>query len=243
MFRILSYNVHRCLGIDGRLSPERIAEVIALCRPDIVALQELDVVRRRTGGVDQAVLIADALKMQLHFNPALRVLDEQYGDAILTAHPSTLMKRGALPSPPGAARLEPRGAVWARIDIDGRPLHVVNTHLGLIGGERVAQAQALLGAEWTGRDDCTGPAILCGDMNAVPRSQAYRRLTESFTDAQRMLPGRKPRATYPTRLPLLRLDHILLRGGIEVRGVEVVRTPLARAASDHFPIYADLALI
>lgn len=242
VFRILSYNVHRCLGVDGRLSPDRIAEVIALCEPDIVALQELDVVRRRTGHVDQAMMIADSLKMELHFNPALRVLEEQYGDAILTARPSKLMKRGALPSPPGVARLEPRGALWARIDIDGTPLHVVNTHLGLLGSERVAQAETLLGKNWIGREDCVGPAIVCGDMNAVPRSRAYGRFTEQLVDAHRALAGKRPHATYPTRMPVLRLDHFFLRGAIQVAAVEVVRTPLTRIASDHFPIYADLEL-
>ena len=58
MLRILSYNVHRCLGIDGQLSPARIAEVIASCEADIVALQEIDVKRARTRGVDQAQAIA-----------------------------------------------------------------------------------------------------------------------------------------------------------------------------------------
>jgi endonuclease/exonuclease/phosphatase family metal-dependent hydrolase len=64
--------VHRCVGVDGRLSPERIAEVIASCQADIVALQELDVCRARTGGVDQAHMIARRLGMEMHFHPALR---------------------------------------------------------------------------------------------------------------------------------------------------------------------------
>jgi endonuclease/exonuclease/phosphatase family metal-dependent hydrolase len=242
LFRILSYNVHRCLGVDGRLSPERIAEVIASCEPDIVALQELDIRRRRTGSVDQAMIIADILKMDVHFNPALRVMEEQYGDAILTARPSKLVKRGALPSPPGAARIEPRGALWARIDIDGTPVQVINTHLGLLGAERVMQAQALLGEHWFGRPDCTGRKILCGDLNAVPRSRAYARLAAQFTDAQRALGGR-PRATFPTRLPVLRLDHVFVTEGIGVSAVEVIRTPLTRVASDHYPIIADLEIV
>lgn len=49
MPRLLTYNVHRCLGVDGRLSPARTAEVIASSRADIVDLQELDVRRARTG--------------------------------------------------------------------------------------------------------------------------------------------------------------------------------------------------
>src|SRR6478672_11059906 len=97
MTRILTYNVHRCLGVDGVLDPGRIAAVIAACQPDIVALQELDVRRARSGGVDQAKAIADRLGMQMHFHAALRVLEEEYGDAILTARPSRMVKAGALP--------------------------------------------------------------------------------------------------------------------------------------------------
>jgi endonuclease/exonuclease/phosphatase family metal-dependent hydrolase len=243
VFRILSYNVHRCLGTDGRLAPSRIAEVIAACKPDIVALQELDVGRRRTGGVDQATEIAQALNMDCHFNPAMSVVDEHYGDALLTARPSRLMRQGSLPRPKVAARMEPRGAVWARIGIDDRHVHVVNTHLGLLGSERLMQAEALLGDDWLGHADCRGePVVLCGDMNAVPRSRAYARLSRDLVDAHRMLAGKRPQATYPTFMPVLRLDHFFLGGAVQVADVEVVRTPLTRIASDHFPIYADLLL-
>jgi endonuclease/exonuclease/phosphatase family metal-dependent hydrolase len=108
LLRILTYNVHRCLGIDGKLLPARIAEVIASCEPDIVALQELDVGRVRTGGVDQAHAIAHELGMTFHFQPALRVMEERYGDAILTARPSRLVRAGALPGLAGVPYLEPR---------------------------------------------------------------------------------------------------------------------------------------
>lgn len=51
--KILTYNVHSCIGGDRKLDPGRIASVIAEAEADIVALQEVDVLRRRTGGVDQ----------------------------------------------------------------------------------------------------------------------------------------------------------------------------------------------
>ena len=108
MPRILTYNVHRCLGTDGRLSPERIADVIAAYEPDVVALQELDVGRLRSGGVDQAHAIARALGMHVHFHASLRVLEEQYGNAILTHRPSQLVKAEALPGLGEAP--EPRAA-------------------------------------------------------------------------------------------------------------------------------------
>ena len=115
MPRIMTYNVHRCMGVDHKLDPGRIAAVIAQARPDIVALQEVDVGRSRTGGVDQAHAIAARLGMAFHFNAALKVQEEQYGDAILTSGELTLVKAGALPGSPDFKRLEPRGALLVTI--------------------------------------------------------------------------------------------------------------------------------
>ena len=84
MPRLLTYNVHRCVGTDRRLDVDRIVAVIGEHEPDIVCLQELDVGRARTGLVDQARTIADKLAMTSRFHPAMRVEAELYGDAIMT---------------------------------------------------------------------------------------------------------------------------------------------------------------
>lgn len=243
VFRILTYNVHRCLGTDRRLSPKRIAEVIAVFEPDIVALQELDVGRIRSGGTDQAHEIAHQLGMSFHFHPALRVMEEQYGDAILTARPSTLVRAGALPGLPGLRELEPRGALWAAVDVGGIKLQVINTHLGLAARERLVQVEALLGPDWLGDPACQEPVVLIGDFNAVPRSRAYQRLARQLADAQCARPSPRPRATFPARLPVFRLDHAFVGRGIEVIHSFVPRTPLTRVASDHLPLVLDLRLV
>ena len=237
MPRILTYNVHRCLGTDGRLSPARIADVIAAYEPDVVALQELDVGRVRTGGIDQAHAIAQALGMQVHFHASLKVLEEEYGNAILTHRPSHLVKAEALPGWARKPGLEPRGALWAEIQIGGTGVQVINTHLGLRRHERLAQIEALLGPRWLGHQACREPVILVGDLNATPRSRAYRRLASQLWDAQARLP--KPRATFPSRLPFLRIDHVFVSRSIRVMRVETVRTPLARVASDHLPLLVE----
>ncbi|HEX2800862.1 MAG TPA: endonuclease/exonuclease/phosphatase family protein, partial [Phenylobacterium sp.] len=108
MPRIVTYNVHRCVGTDRRLDVGRVADVLATLSPDIVALQELDVGRRRTGGVDQAHEIAGRLDMVCHFHAALTVEEEQYGDAILTAFPERLIQVGPLPGYDRIRGLEPR---------------------------------------------------------------------------------------------------------------------------------------
>lgn len=243
MPRILTYNVRRCLGIDGRLSPARIAEVIGSCEPDVVALQELDVNRARTGGIDQGQAIADELRMHLYFHPSIQVMEELYGDAILTPRPCRLMKAELLPTWGRRAFVEPRGALWASVNIGGAEIQVINTHLGLRGPERLRQVDTLLGPDWLGHPACREPVIIAGDFNAIPRSRVYQRIAAHLSDAQRWLGTSRQRPTYPSRAPLLRLDHVFVSQSIEVLGAEVIRTPLARIASDHLPLLVDFRVV
>lgn len=238
--RVMTYNVHSCIGMDGKLAPERIARVIARYAPDIVALQELDVGRARTEGMDQAHLIARCLEMDFHFHPALHLEEERYGDAILTHLPMRLVKAGALPGLPGKPFLEPRGALWAAIDVQGTEVQVLNTHLGLLPGERRAQVEALLGPEWLAHPDCRGPVILCGDFNALPGSTVCRRLRKRLNDAQIELDSHRPRGTFFGRFPFTRIDHVFVDAGFEVVGIEVPDSELARVASDHLPLIVEI---
>jgi endonuclease/exonuclease/phosphatase family metal-dependent hydrolase len=242
MPRIVTYNVHRCVGTDRRLDVGRIAEVLGRLEPDIVALQELDVGRRRTRGVDQAHEIAQRLAMTHHFHPAFRVEEELYGDAILTSHPERLVKAGSLPGLPRVRGLEPRGAVWIEVMIGGRPLQVLNTHLGLVPREQQAQAQALAGPDWLQHPDCRAPAILLGDFNATSRSIVYRTLTLDLHAARRLAPRRQSTSTFPSPLPVLRIDHLFVTPGITVHDVFAPYDPLTRAASDHLPLVMDFDL-
>jgi endonuclease/exonuclease/phosphatase family metal-dependent hydrolase len=236
--KILTYNVHSCVGTDRRVDPVRVADVIAGTGADIIALQELDVGRKRTGGVDQAHMIADLLKMEAHFHPALHVEEEKYGDAILTALPTRLMKAGPLPSVG-----ETRGAIWVQADLAGMPLNVLNTHLGLRNIDRVHQMETLLNADWIGNAEFqAAPGIVCGDLNAIPSSSAYKALARQFRDAQ-LLAGARPRPTFPSRFPILRLDHVFVSEGLGVRSVTVVGDPLSRRASDHLPLLVTLEAV
>lgn len=239
--RVLTYNVRRCLGLDGRYAPGRIARLIARAKPDVVALQELDVNRLRSGTVDQALAIAAELRMSHHFHPAITVLEELYGDAILSLHPMRLIKAGALPGPVNRRWVEPRGALWVEVEVAGQPVQVLNAHFGLLPRERLEQARALLGPDWLGHPACQGPAVLLGDFNARPASAAYRLLATHLRDAQ-LSDGRPPAATFPSRWPLLRIDHVFVRGALDVEGSEVLSGREARMASDHLPLLADLAL-
>jgi endonuclease/exonuclease/phosphatase family metal-dependent hydrolase len=228
--------------MDGKLSPERIARVIAEHAPDIVALQELDVGRARSGWIDQAQSIARYLEMEFHFHPALSVEEELYGNAVLSTRPMRLIRAERLPEPGGLGQLEPRGALWVAVEAGQSEVHVINTHLGLLPGERRVQAEALLGGDWIGGMKCDAPKVLCGDFNASPSSPVYRRLSAHLQDAQAMLHEQRPRKTYFGRYPTARIDHVFIGSEIEVLGAEVPSTHSARVASDHLPLVVDLLI-
>ncbi len=235
--RILTYNIHSCLGTDGRRLLERIAHVVAQLRPDIVALQEVDVNRPRSGNLDQAYRIAHFLGMACHFYPSFQVAEEQYGNAVLSRFPMRLVKAGPLP---GLRRLEPRGALWVAVTWQGMELQVFNTHLGLLPADRHLQVRALMGPDWLDHPTCLGPVILCGDLNAPPRSGLCRRLRGRLADAAAVARHRHLRGTFPSRFPVVRLDHIFVSPGLDVVRVEVSSSRLSRMASDHLPLLAEL---
>jgi endonuclease/exonuclease/phosphatase family metal-dependent hydrolase len=235
--KVLTYNVHSCVGWDRRLDPGRVAEVIESCQPDIIGLQELDVGRSRTGGVDQAHAIASHLHMRSIFHPALHKGEEKYGDAILTSLPAEVVKSGPLPGPG-----EPRGAIWMRIEFEGRRLDVFNTHLGAKRYQRMRHLPTLLGERWIGHPDCRDrDVILMGDFNAIPSSAGYRQIARKLELARPE--GRKFNdPTFPSRYPLLRLDHVFLSPGLRCVEARPVLTPLSRVASDHLPLLVTIAL-
>lgn len=242
MPRIVTYNVHRCVGNDRRLNVARIGQVLAKLEPDIVALQELDVGRARTGHVDQAHEIAKQLDMACHFHAALTVEEERYGDAILTHYPERLVQVGPLPGYDRMRGLEPRGALWVEVEIDGRAVQVINTHLGLVPREQQIQAAWLAGPAWLEHPQCTGPRVLLGDFNATGASVVHRTLTAKLHPARHLASRRTPTSTFPSQLPVLRIDHLFVSPEIQVTDVFAPYEPLTRLASDHLPLVMDFAL-
>lgn len=238
--RVMTYNVHGCIGMDGKADVVRIARVIARCRPDVVALQELDAGRSRSLGLDQAHRIARHLRMTYHFHPAIHLEEERYGDAILTHLPQRLIKAGILPGLHGRRELEPRGALWVAVEFHGRELQIFNTHLGLSPAERSVQVSALLGKDWLGNDACQQPIILCGDFNAIPSSSAYRRLATCLNDTQLQIDRHRPVATFTSRFPALRIDHVFVSSDLQACSIDTQGSQLARIASDHLPLLVKI---
>ena len=240
--RIMSYNVHGCKGMDSRISTDRIARVIARYNPDVVALQEIDAGRSRSFGIDQAQRIAMILEMSFHFHPAFQYKEEQYGNAILSRYPMSLVKNDVLPKLWNKAFLEFRGAIWVMVDYQGTKVNIINTHLSLWPKERLLQIKTLLDGDWLERPDRSGPVILCGDLNMVPNSPVYKEICKKFKDSQLMVAGHKPLKTWFAGLPIMRIDHIFVTPEFRVNSIQVSHTALERSASDHLPIIADLSL-
>ena len=238
--RLMTYNIHRCIGVDGKISPERIARVIARHDPDVVALQEVDECRDFTLCLDQTKGIAEALKMTHHFHPVINLAKGNYGISILSAHPMRVVKADRLPQFRDWRYFERRGAVWVEVLVHGIPIQVINCHLSVWAYERAFQVRALTGPEWAGCIPSVQPVILCGDLNAVPGSWAYRHLLRSFQDVERVIRAKRPQNTWYSRYPVSRLDHVFVSPGIRVTRVNVPRTHLDQVASDHLPLVVDM---
>jgi endonuclease/exonuclease/phosphatase family metal-dependent hydrolase len=194
----------------------------------------------RSGGHDQAQLIAGRLNMNHHFHPAMRLAEESFGDAILSTYPMRLIKAQSL-SRSDSSSLEPRGALWVELDMDGSFVQVINTHLGLDSKERLRHTIELLSGDWIGGADCTGPVILCGDLNTLPGSRVFRLLDERLKSVQGK--GLRHLRTWYGRYPLACLDYIFVSPEAEVLKAEIGDSHLARLASDHRPLVAELRIV
>jgi len=241
--RVMSYNVHGCRGMDGRISTDRIARVISRYNPDVISLQELDAFRKRSSGVAQAERIARRLGMFFQFHSTLHGKDEQYGRAIISRYPMALIKQEILPNFSNKKVFEPRGVIWVMIDYLGTKINVFNTHLSLLGPVQVLQCKAILGPDWISHPDCKGPVILCGDFNMSPGTPGYKTICNRLRDSQEHNnKGKDPNQTFYAAHPFRRIDYAFITPEFEVKSIKVARTALEKVSSDHLPLVVDLFL-
>jgi endonuclease/exonuclease/phosphatase family metal-dependent hydrolase len=238
VIRVMTWNVHGLRGRDGRRDPERIAEVIRACAPDVAGLQEVGAPARPGGPARAADLLARLTGMHLAFGPTLaRTHGFAYGNAVLSRTPIEAVRTYDL-SVPGR---EPRCCIRADVAFSGARAHVFSAHLGLHWRERRRQAAQLLSADILHDAALAYPLVLVGDFNSLGRRSAVPRwLRRELTDCALAVGNAAP--TFPARFPLLRLDHVYASSALAPRGARVVRSPLARAASDHLPVVVELEL-
>lgn len=222
-----SYNIHSCIGLDRRRSPSRICAVLKELDCDIYALQEVNNDPGEEDDSQQLEYLSQAMEMAAI--PGLRIVRHsgEYGNALLTRLPVLSVHRHDLSF---GKWLEPRGALDVELDVDGRALRVIATHLGLSRSERRFQWRQLLAAIAASPPD--HPTIVLGDMNEwFPHSATLR-------DAHKILGKAIAPAEFPSFAPFLALTRIWVRPVQAIVSVEVHRTELSRRASDHLPLRA-----
>ncbi len=232
--RLLTYNIHKGIGGRDRLYRlDRICQVIEEQNPDLICLQEVTRNARRTRFDDQPRILAkyfnaraQAFQMNVHYRRG------GYGNLLLSRWPFHLKHHVSL----RMGDRKPRGAQVVVIETPEGPLLVTHWHLGLAEKERHWQARHLLHHS-SFRESSHLPALVVGDCNDW-RNTLWRGSLGEYSFHQVTGPPSRFRS-FPAYFSLLSLDKAFQRGGVEARHVRVVRTPLARVASDHLPVVVD----
>lgn len=232
-FTVASYNVHKCVGIDGVFNATRIISVIEEMNADIVALQEADMRFGLKGGL----LDLAHLKDRTGLVPV--DLQVKRSSASHGWHGNVVLLRagvGATANGIHLPGLEPRGAVIVDIDIpECQGLRVVAAHLGLLKNSRKKQVELLSSIVATADNRAV---LIMGDLNEWRRGRrsSLQTLQPSFGPFKDFTPS------FPSRRPTLPLDRILARPAHLIRAISVHDTPVARIASDHLPLKAEIDL-
>jgi endonuclease/exonuclease/phosphatase family metal-dependent hydrolase len=241
-FTLLTYNIHKCIGgVDRRYDPTRVTEVIAHYQPDIALLQEVDQFAKRTNEDRQVDSCGDRLGLRHRtFFPNVRVRGGgAYGNAILSRYPLTETTNIDVTIPPKKRRsilhARYRIRLAGRKGEHSRTVHVYNLHLGLSGMERKRQLRKFLeSGPFVGLHHQT-PIIVAGDFNDVWGTLGKKLLAPAgFRGLKR------PLRTFPAYAPIRALDSIYVRGDIRLLSVHRSRLSLAKRASDHLPLIAEL---
>lgn len=238
--RVVSYNIHKCIGgVDRRYDPARTVACLEHYQPDVVLLQEVDAGARRSNGDHQATLLAEGLGLT-HYawfpNVAVRG-GGSYGNAVLSRYPLDEIRNIDLTVAPKKRRSALHVACRIRHpDGHHRTVHVFNLHLGLAQYERRIQVEHFVESHPLHGLHHDTPVVIGGDLNDVWGSLASWLAPHGFAGVER-----RPR-TFPAWAPLRALDGLYVRGAVRVDALTRGETDLARRASDHRPLIADLVI-
>jgi endonuclease/exonuclease/phosphatase family metal-dependent hydrolase len=227
--RVATYNVHGCVGRDGRHDPERVSAVIDELDADVVALQEFSYPADVALETRTPVTLVALDDYRCVYGPTRKNLTHCFGNILLTRHHLAHVRRIDL----SIERREPRGALAATIRIDGLDLHVLAAHLGLRLSERRFQIRQIV--EYLASVAGTA-AVVLGDFNDWLPGRSVVHLLD-----QRL--GHAPRpASFPVVYPFLALDRVWVEPARALQTLRVHKSELARRASDHYPVIAEIEL-
>ncbi len=238
-FRVATYNVHKCRGLDRRVRPGRIAEVLKELDADIIALQEVLSIQGGAPEEDQATYLAAELNgYSCHFGENRRLRGGAYGNAILSRLPADAARNYDLTW----RGREARGCLRADVRVPGgEVLHIFNVHLGTAFIERRHQARRLLSLDVLRAEELAGPRIVVGDFNEWTAGLASRLMSKEFKTVDLRQHIRRSR-TYPGILPVLHLDHFYFDQHLVLESFALHRTRKSLVASDHLPMVAQFRL-
>ncbi|OIO72893.1 MAG: endonuclease [Zetaproteobacteria bacterium CG_4_9_14_3_um_filter_49_83] len=223
---LATYNIHRCFGLDGHHDADRIVAVIQEMDADIVALQEVESLGH--AGLDLLAHFEQQTGMKAIAGPTIFSPQASYGNAVLTRLPIGKIERIDL----SFRKREPRGALAIDFNLP-QPFRLLSTHLGLKRSERLQQTAHLCRLL---EEDHQLPHILAGDINEwFPWGGSLRCLRRHFGPIPYV-------ATFPSRWPLLSLDRIMARPPLHLHRLRRHHSPLARIASDHLPLMAEITI-
>lgn len=234
--RVATYNIHKCRGMDRRVSPERIARLLRGLDADVIALQEVVHHHRERPETDQAQFLAAQLGYECVFGEARTFLTHgRYGNAVLTRLPIVGSAKFDI-----TAKREPRSCLHVDMKFGGKLLHVFNVHLGTGFYERRAQAHHLVSKSILNNPRLKGARIMLGDFNEWTRGLATEFVSAHLqgVDVRQHVKRGK---TYPGILPVMHLDHIYFDQPLTLERFRVVRSARALIASDHLPLVADFS--
>jgi endonuclease/exonuclease/phosphatase family metal-dependent hydrolase len=233
---IMTYNVHHCNppSAGDKIDIQAIAKVIIAEKPDLVALQEIDVNTERSGkGKNQARILGELTGMKYYFSKAIDHQGGEYGVAVLSRFPISDSVRYRLPIHADKPE-EFRTIATVKVTLpSGKAILFASTHLGLKEPNRLLQAEKIV--EHFGKNDL--PMLLAGDFNAMPESKVIQYFDQFFTRTciKNCLP------TIPVENPDKTIDYIMFNGKEDFKIIST-RVIDEKYASDHLPVVAKLRL-
>ncbi len=232
--RVMTYNIHVGVGMDRKLDLQRIADVIARERPDLVGLQEVDRGVKRTEGVDQIRELARITRMDYAYGHNLDYQGGQYGIAILSRFLIQKMDHRKYANRREAER---RGMLRVQVEVGRQVINFVTTHLDYQADEsRLFEAEQLLKL----LDGVSEPLILVGDFNDEPVGDTYKLMLTRFDDAWMQTRAKGSGLSYPADKPVKRIDYIFYSRSFRIRTKQA--WTVNTLASDHLPVMAEIEI-